>query len=84
MSAASIIVRTSIGPGQLVIDIFPIDLSASGGWPRLAAKDKALATLSRLQRISQPYGTEIVMVNYGATAAGRIIIPTPSRHGDAK
>jgi len=78
-NSTSILVKTTINGYYLTVDIFPLDLSATGtlpaGSPHLAAKDKALAVLSQLQQLSAPFGTTISMVNYQQTAQGRISVP---------
>ena len=73
----SIITRTQTFNKQLIVDIYPIDLSPDAthpdGWPRLA--DKALATeiLQRLIKLSAPYGTSIAIVASGSTYRGSIL-----------
>ncbi len=83
-----IMVRSIAGPSALRIELYPLDLSAAGdsadGWPRRATLTVANVILTRLQAISQPFGTNILIESQGDTAIGVITVPNPVSGRDRK
>jgi poly-gamma-glutamate capsule biosynthesis protein CapA/YwtB (metallophosphatase superfamily) len=73
----SVITRTEFINRRLIVDIFPIDLSADGihpdGWPHLANKSVAEEILRELIALSHSYGTDIKILQSGATYRGQIV-----------
>jgi poly-gamma-glutamate capsule biosynthesis protein CapA/YwtB (metallophosphatase superfamily) len=73
----SVIAQTQIFRKQLVVDLYPIDLSADAthipGSPRLAERALATTILQRLIQLSAPYGVVIKIEPSGATVRGHIL-----------